>query len=88
MVRYNRSVIYVESDTRQLTAELGLKPVSTGANLIVSTPFDSVVFYGLQEVSGVSVASPIQLYLDLIGESGRGEEAAQEILEKAIKPTW
>lgn len=88
MVRYNRSVIYVESDTHQLTAELGLKPVSTGANLVVSAPFDSFVFYDQREVSGVSVVSPIQLYLDLIGESGRGEEAAQEILEKAIKPTW
>ena len=88
MVRYNRAAIYVESVPRQLSGELGLKPVSTGANLVVWTPFDPSVFYDQREMNGVSVASPIQLYLDLIGEPGRGEEAAQEILEKAIKPTW
>lgn len=88
MVRYNRSAVLMESGSPQLASELGLKPVSTGANLIVWTPFDPFVFYDLRAVNGVSVASPLQLYLDLMNEPGRGEEAAQEILEKAIRPTW
>lgn len=37
---------------------------------------------------GVLVASPIQIYLDLVGYRGRGVEAAKEIFEQALKPTW
>lgn len=88
MVRYNRSSVYVESSPRELIAALGSKPVNTGANLFLWTPYDPSVFYDLREVEGLSVVSPIQLYLDLIGEPGRGEEAAQEILQRQIRPTW
>jgi hypothetical protein len=90
MVRYNRASIYVESQAgqRELIADLGLKPVATGANLFLCTPYDPSVFYDQRDIDGLSVVSPIQLYLDLIRERGRGQEAAQEIFAKHIKPTW
>jgi hypothetical protein len=36
----------------------------------------------------VTGLSPMQLYLDLKRMKGRGEEAAEAILERVIKPTW
>ena len=88
MVRYNRSSVYFESPIEDMIAALGFKMVDMGANLLVWTPYDASVFYDLREINDLSVVSPIQAYLDLVGEPGRGEEAAREILEKKIKPTW
>jgi hypothetical protein len=34
------------------------------------------------------IASPVQVYLDLIGYRGRGEEAAAFVLEQVIERTW
>ena len=88
MVRYNRASLYVEANPRKLMDELSLKTVNTGANLTIWQPDDPFVFYGMRDSNGISVVSPIQLYLDLMTDAGRGEEAALEILEKEIKPTW
>jgi len=88
MVRYRRSSIYVESRIREMISDLGFKPVRTGANLIVWTPYDASVFYDTRNIDDLNVVSPIQLYLDLIADPSRGEEAALEVLEKEIKPTW
>ena len=43
---------------------------------------------GVLDADGISIVSPIQLYLDLVTNKGRGEEAAQFLLEKVIKPEW
>ncbi len=51
-------------------------------------PYDDGVFYAVREVDGLGVASPVQLYLDLQAARGRGEEAANAVLEQAIKPSW
>jgi hypothetical protein len=34
------------------------------------------------------MVSPVQVYLDLIGYRGRGEEAANVLLEQVIERTW
>ena len=47
---------------------------------------DAAVFTDAREVDGVRVISPLQLYLDLRALAGRGEDAAQEILEKQLHP--
>ena len=49
-------------------------------------PYDDGVFYAAHEVDGIGVVSPVQLYLDLQGARGRGEEAANAVFEQAIKP--
>lgn len=62
--------------------------VDSGANLIVWDCDDEFVFYGARKIDGARVVSAVQLYLDLMKIGGRGEEAAQEIVEKELIPKW
>ncbi|MFQ5752722.1 MAG: type IV toxin-antitoxin system AbiEi family antitoxin [bacterium] len=64
------------------------KAVTTGANIRILSPYDEGVFYGTRSIQGGMVASPVQCYLDLKDEKARGEEAAEALLEKEIKPSW
>lgn len=86
--RYARAFAYVAADAADVARELGLKPVPSGANFTIMTPFDEGVLYGAQEVDGATVVSDVQLYLDLAGYKGRGEEAAEFIFEKRLRPRW
>ena len=86
--RYQKAMAYVEVIDEDITNLLNVKRVDSGANLSILTPYDDSVFYGSQSYGGIQVASPIQVFLDLIGYGGRGDEAAQAILEEVIKPTW
>lgn len=89
MVRSDRVMAYVERGPEAAARSLDLKPVTSGANVTLLKPYDEGVFDGLEWVHGdVPVVSPIQLYLDLVSFKGRGEEAAAEVLRKAIEPTW
>lgn len=87
-VRYQRVTAYVLGDLPALADHLGLKQVSSGANVTLMQPYDEGVFYGAREVESAPVASPVQMYLDLTQTKGRGEEAASAILEEVIKPLW
>lgn len=87
-VRYQRVMAFVAETGPEKMSALGLKEVPSGANVTLLTPYDDGVFYGAREVDGIRIAAPIQIYLDLIGFRGRGEEAAQTLLEKVIEPTW
>jgi hypothetical protein len=87
-VRYQRVFAFVEGDPQETARQLGLKEAASGANVSLLSPYDEGVFYGVREVEGIWVASPIQVYLDLIGFRGRGEEAARSVLEEVIKPQW
>jgi hypothetical protein len=87
--RYNRGFAYVESGSiTQVTESLMLKPVSSGPNFTILEPYDEGIFYANAEIDGMKVVSDIQLYLDLIGFRGRGEESAKFLLEQRIKPKW
>jgi hypothetical protein len=46
------------------------------------------VYYSSEDRYGLRTVSPIQLYLDLKGISGRGEEAEEGLLRKEIRPRW
>jgi hypothetical protein len=92
-VRYQQSTFYVESKdnvdvVNDLVQHLGAKRVDSGANLVLVVPEDSFVLYQSRKIDDIDVASPVQLYLDLQKQPGRGEEAAQEILKREIVPTW
>jgi len=87
-VRYQRVTAYFLGDLPALTDRLGLKPVSSGANVTFLDPYDEGVLYGTQEVERAPVVSPVQIYLDLMQTKGRGDEAASAILEEVIKPIW
>ena len=88
MVRTPRSSAYVESGVEDIITELQLKQVGSGANWQLIAPGDEGVFYGTTTVGGILVASAVQVYLDLMRAGGRGEEAAEAILNEAVKPLW
>ncbi len=87
-VQSPRSFIFIEERIEEIAVALGFRPVNTGANLVLLRPYDEGVFYGLQDINELKVTSDVQLYLDLQSYRGRGEEAAQAILEQRIKPRW
>lgn len=87
MVRYQKAMAYIGTTKEDIAAALNLKEVQSGANVTLLTPYDEGVFYGVKEFEGVRVASPVQIYLDLLG-LGRGEEAADAMLREVIRPTW
>ncbi len=86
--RYHKVTAYVEETDKDPASLLNLKKVTTGANVSLLIPYDDGVFYGSRDCAGTQVVSPVQIYLDLLGSPGRGEEAAQELLEKVIRPSW
>lgn len=87
-VKYQRAMAYVMGDEEAAVKGLELKKVESGANTTLLIPKDEGVFYGTSEIDRVPVVSPLQAYLDLVSFRGRGEEAAEFLLDKVIKPKW
>jgi len=83
-VRSNQTFFYFSGDYENLKNEVEIKPVSSGANIIVLDPYDDGVFYGIQKIQRRNVVSTIQLYLDLYNYKGRGREQAEYLRERAI----
>ena len=92
MVRHNVLMVYVHSSKRlasdELVDRLHAKRVESGANLLLWIPQDKYVFYRTRTFEAGVVVSPLQLYLDLSILAGRGEEAAEEVFQKDLLPTW
>lgn len=86
--RYIRGFVYVGNKIQEVAESVGLKEVSSGPNFTILEPYDEGVFYASRETEGIIVACDVQLYLDLIGYRGRGEESANFLLEQRIKPKW
>jgi len=87
-VRYQRVMTYINGDVDEAAEQLKLKEVASGSNIMLFSPYDEGIFYGTKKIEGINVLSPVQLYLDLQGFPGRGEEAAEVLLERIIKPLW
>jgi len=87
-VRYQRAMAYVGGNVNKMATLLSLKEVSSGANMTLLTPYDEGAMYGSRLIDGVQVASPVQVYLDLLSIKGRGEEAAAILLDEVIKKQW
>lgn len=71
----------------EILENLGAMPVERGANINVheaAYPLSSL--YGIRSVDGVPVVSDLQLYLDLRCQPQRGEEAAEHLYERHIRP--
>jgi hypothetical protein len=68
--------------------EIDGKEVESGANVQVILA-DDYVFQNLSPAhSPIPCTSPVQTYWDLIASGGRGEEAADTILEECLLPQW
>jgi len=87
-VRYQRAMAYVLLDVENIAKILSLKEVASGANVTLITPYDEGLLYGIRKIDGICIASPVQVYLDLVGLKGRGEEAAKAILDEVIQSSW
>ncbi len=88
MVRSPRVMAYVKNPMDEMIASLGLKEVASGANVTLLEPYDEGVFYGVEVEEGIRLASPVQVYLDLKGLRGLGEEAAGKLFDEVIRPQW
>jgi len=87
-VKYQRAFAYVEKIEEELVFLLNLKEVPSGANVSLLSPYDEGVFYGVRMYDKDRIVSPVQIYLDLFGFRGRGEEAARALLDQVIRPQW
>jgi hypothetical protein len=87
-VRYNRVMAFVYNTQEDVASLLSLKEVESGANVMLLGPYDQGVFYGTQVIDAIRIVSPLQIYLDLKGYKGRGEEAAEVLLRDVIEPKW
>ena len=83
-VRYNDVWVYLDGDKDELVKKLDLREVTTGANLRIFKPYDTGVFMDSRQISGISIVSNIQLYIDLFSYPARGQEQAERLLNKNI----
>jgi len=87
-VRYQRVMAYVGRGIDEVANLLSLKEVASGANVTLISPYDEGVLYGRRSIDGIEVAMPVQVYLDLLDIKGRGEEAADVLLNEVISKSW
>ena len=87
-VRGQRAMAYVGTISEALLKRAGLKEVASGANVSLLVPYDEGVFYMAGEVDSMKTVCPIQLYLDLKGYKGRGDEAAEAVWQQEISKLW
>jgi hypothetical protein len=93
MVRHKQATVVVRHDqamdvVRELQKELDAKTVESGSNLMLLDTTDEAVFFDARTVEDLQVLAPLQLYLDLKCQHGRGQEAADEILRRLLLPNW
>ena len=88
MVRGQRAMIYVSRDIDLVAEKVGLKPVESGANIILIQPYDDGVFWNAKSIGDLEISEPVQVYLDLKRYPGRGEEAADFLFREVINPRW
>lgn len=82
-VRYKKVDVYVEPQfLDEFVKDLDLQPVSAGGNVVVIIPHDETPCMFAKKINGSLITSPVQTVIDLLGNSGRGEEAAEAIITK------
>lgn len=92
-VRQPKTWLYVrEQEVPKFEKRVEAKPVDSGENLVVLIPDDDGVFYlgdgGTMDDNRMSCTNAVQTYVDLYHCGGRGEEAAEALLNQRLKPEW
>ncbi|MGH9257048.1 MAG: type IV toxin-antitoxin system AbiEi family antitoxin [Vicinamibacterales bacterium] len=89
-VRQPRTWLYLNPDVEQeFQSTVEAKLVDSGENLVVLIPDDAGVFYRVEVGSTrPPCTNAVQTYVDLASSGGRGEEAAEAILQQRLKPAW
>lgn len=92
-VRQPKTWLYLSpSLEEEFCKKVEAKPVDSGENLVVLTPDDDGVFYagdgGTVGDNRLPATNLVQTYVDLFHCGGRGQEAAEALLEQRLKPEW
>jgi len=82
-------LIYTE-DPVTLASELDLRPVETGANVLLATPRSPVVFERTSTWRGIDIVAPSQAAADLLGGPGRNPAEGNYLLDwmKENEDAW
>lgn len=81
--RFETIEAYVE-DPERVARKLDLRPAETGSNVVLAEPDDSWILESAKRVSGIPVANPGIVYLDLMTTPGRAKEQAQVLRESVL----
>ena len=92
-VRHPKTWLYVrEKEIPRFARLIEAKPVESGENVTVLIPDDDGVFYmsdgGTMRDHRMACTNAVQTYVDSYHAGGRGEEAADALLEQRLKPQW
>lgn len=92
-VRQPKTWLYVRHENLPILEKaIDAKTVDSGENVVVLVPEDDGVFYqgdGLEKLGNrLGCTHIIQTYVDLCHVGGRGQEAADALLDQRIKPEW
>ena len=91
-VRQSKTWLYVSSrELDRFRETVDAKPVESGENIVVLVPADDGVFFHQERGMGedrLACTNPVQTYVDLWHCGGRGQEAAEALLEQRLKPAW
>jgi len=74
------AMIYAD-DAPALARELGLRPVDSGANVILASPRSPVVFERTKTVTNITLVAPSQAAVDLLAGPGRNPVEGNALLE-------
>jgi hypothetical protein len=93
LVRQPQTGLYVrEKEIPKFVNLVEGKPVESGENLVVLIPDDDGIFFmsdgGIMGERRMACTNAVQTYVDLWHAGGRGEEAAEALLEQRLKPQW
>lgn len=72
-------LIYVDRPAA-VEEELDLRQAEAGANVALLTPFDDIVFDRTSNKSGITIAAPSQVAVDLMTSPGRGPNEAEALM--------
>jgi hypothetical protein len=74
----------------EAATRLGLRPVETGANVLLIEPRDGGVFVGAANRQGFCCAAPSQIAADLLTSPGRGPAEGEELISwmQAHEEDW
>jgi hypothetical protein len=92
-VRQPKTWIYVrDREISRFQELIEAKAVDSGENVVILIADDDGVFYssdgGAMGACRMGSTNAVQTYVDLCHCGGRGEEAAEALLEQKLKPEW